>query len=210
MMLPQQIARELALLSHSQVSSNSEKISSHQLQNLVLAAIRTLTAEINDTLETAAAELKRANDRLLTSDTRSADIDTSKVMLKEGIELTQNAINRVGMSLQLPEFIQLSNQKAVREYTLLILSKLKEHREEIDEIISSALVNWQLNRLPKIDGDILRIAVAEIQYLGQPHQVAINEAVELAKRYSGDEGYRFINGVLRRVSDQLKGVVRGA
>ena len=210
MMLPQQIARELALLSHSQVSSNSEKISSYQLQDLVLAAIRTLTAEINDTLETAAAELKRANDRLLTSDTRSADVDSAKAMLKEGIELTQTSINRVGMSLQLPEFIQLSNQKTVREYTLLILSKLKEHREEIDEIISSSLVNWQLNRLPKIDSDILRIAVAEIQYLGQPHQVAINEAVELAKRYSGEEGYRFINGVLRRVSDQLKGVVRGA
>ncbi|MCT7952054.1 transcription antitermination factor NusB [Ancylothrix sp. C2] len=209
-MLPQQIARELALLSHSQVSSNSEKISSYQLQDLVLAAIRTLTAEINDTLETAAAELKRANDRLLTSDTRSADVDSAKVMLKEGIELTQTSINRVGMSLQLPEFIQLSNQKTVREYTLLILSKLKEHREEIDELISSSLVNWQLNRLPKIDSDILRIAVAEIQYLGQPHQVAINEAVELAKRYSGEDGYRFINGVLRRVSDQLKGVVRGA
>ena len=41
-------------------------------------------------------------------------------------------------------------------------------------------------------------------YLNLPHQVAINEAVELAKRYSEEDGYRFINGVLRRVSDRLK------
>ena len=61
-----------------------------------------------------------------------------------------------------------------------------------------------MNRLARIDRDILRIAVAEILYLGFGESGAINEAVELAKRYSGDEGYRFINGVLRRVTEQIK------
>jgi N utilization substance protein B len=65
------------------------------------------------------------------------------------------------------------------------------------------MVDWQLKRLPKIDQDILRLAMAEILYLDIPQKVAINEAVELAKRYSDDAGYRFINGVLRRVSNQL-------
>jgi N utilization substance protein B len=46
--------------------------------------------------------------------------------------------------------------------------------------------------------------VAEVSFLGIPDRVAINEAVELAKRYSDEEGHRFINGVLRRVTDRLK------
>jgi N utilization substance protein B len=70
--------------------------------------------------------------------------------------------------------------------------------------LTQALQDWQLNRLAHIDRDILRISVAEMTFLGIPDRVAINEAVELAKRYSDDEGHRFINGVLRRVTDRLK------
>ncbi|NEO62999.1 MAG: N utilization substance protein B, partial [Moorea sp. SIO4G2] len=51
---------------------------------------------------------------------------------------------------------------------------------------------------------ILRMAVAEISFLGIPDRVAINEAVELAKRYSDEEGHRFINGVLRRANELIK------
>jgi N utilization substance protein B len=61
------------------------------------------------------------------------------------------------------------------------------------------MVAWQLKRLARIDRDILRLAVVEMDYLGTPDKVAINEAVELAKRYSDEDSYRFINGVLRRV-----------
>ena len=67
-----------------------------------------------------------------------------------------------------------------------------------------SLIDWQLNRLARIDRDILRIAVAEMEYLALEPSIAINEAVELAKRYSEEEGYKFINGVLRRVTEQLK------
>jgi transcription antitermination protein NusB len=67
------------------------------------------------------------------------------------------------------------------------------------------LVEWQLHRVAQIDRTILKIAVAEIHYLEVPERVAINEAVELAKRYSTEDGHRFVNGVLRRVSRQLAG-----
>jgi transcription antitermination protein NusB len=81
---------------------------------------------------------------------------------------------------------------------------VQAHREEVDQRLGEAMVSWQVNRLPRIDRDILRIALTEMLFLGVPDRVAINEAVELAKRYSGEEGYRFINGVLRRVSEQAK------
>ncbi len=205
-MQARRIARELALLSLSQLSANPDKLAATQLQDVVLAAVRTLTQEVHDTLETAAAELKRSSERLLSSQTRAEVVDSARAMLQDALDLTQTAINLLGGAVELPEFIYLANQKEVRSYALEILSLVSAEKPQIDETLSKALVDWQLNRLPRIDADILRIAVAEMMFLGIPDKVAINEAVELAKRYSGEEGHRFINGVLRRVTDQLKGV----
>ncbi len=203
-MQARRIARELALLSLSQLPSDPHKIQAQQLQDVVLAAVRTLTTEAQDALETAAAELKRGNNRLLESETRSTTIDSARAMLAEAAEITQTAINLVGNALELPEFIQLANQREVRDYAMQILTNVAAHKADIDELLIQNLVDWQLNRLAKVDQDILRVAVAEIKYLGTPERVTINEAVEISKRYSGEEGHRFINGVLRRVSNYLK------
>jgi len=202
-MKAQRVARELALLSMSQLSSNVEKLSAQQLGDLVLAAVRALTHEVHDILETASAELKRSNDRLLGSEIQATTVQSSRTMVYEAVELTQTAINRVAMAMELPEFLQLTNQKEVKAYTLETLTLVNAHREEIDAILQQAIVNWQLNRIARIDRDILRIAVAEMRYLGLQERIAINEAVELAKRYSGEDGYRFVNGVLRRVTEQF-------
>ena len=203
-MQARRIARELALLSVSQLPSNPERLEMQQLQNVLVAAVRTLTSEAQDALETASAELQQGSARLLTSETRAADVESARAMVNEAIALTQTAINRLGVAMDVPEFIQLANQQDVRHYTLEIIGKLKANREQIDQILSTALVDWQLSRLAWIDRDILRIAVTEIVFLGIPDRVAANEAVELAKRYSGEDGHRFINGVLRRVVEQLK------
>jgi N utilization substance protein B len=124
-------------------------------------------------------------------------------MVLDAIELTQKAINRLGTAVEIPEVVQLSNQQEVRTYALELVKTINRRQVEIDQILTQALQDWQLNRLPRIDQDVLRIAVAEISFLGLPERVAINEAVELAKRYSDDEGHRFINGVLRRVTDRI-------
>jgi transcription antitermination protein NusB len=203
-MQARRIARELALLSIAQLPAKPDRLQAQQLQDVVLAAIRTLTTEVHDTLETAAAELNRSSDRLLSSETRTTDVQSARAMIREAIDLTQTAVNRLGSALELPEFIQLANQKEVRAYTMELLTQAKAHQAEVDQIIEQAMVDWQLRRLARIDQDILRIAVTEMNFLGVPQQVAINEAVELAKRYSGEDGYRFINGVLRRVTEQFK------
>jgi transcription antitermination protein NusB len=204
------IARELALLSLSQLPNSSEKLENQQLSNLLVAAVRTLTTEVEDALETASGEVQRANDRLLTSETRANDVQTARAMLQDGVQLTQSAINRLATAMQLPEIIQSATAAEpnfdVRRYALTLINTVNQNRAEIDEILEQALVDWQLNRLARIDRDILRIAVGEIEFLGFQDRVsvAIDEAVELAKRYSGDEGYKFINGVLRRVTDRRK------
>ena len=202
---PRQISRELALLSLSQLPANPKKLTEAQLPKLVLAAVRTLTSEVQETLDSATAELQRSNARVLSSQTRAIDINTSRSMLQEAITYTQTAINQLGAAIEFPELIQLANQdKEVGIYAIEIIKTINEQRAIIDEHIASALVDWQVNRLAQIDRDILRIAVAEMMFLRTPDRVAINEAVELAKRYSGEEGHRFINGVLRRVTEQQK------
>ena len=201
---PRSIARELALLSISQIKTSPSKLAQQDLEDLMLGAVRTLTAEVQDILETASAETKRGEERLLSSQTRSQDLDSAKLMVSDAVGLTQKAINRLGVAIELPEFVQLSNQEKVREYAIAIISAVKENKQYIEQYIEEVLVAWQLSRLPKIDQDILRISVAEMLYLELPIRVAIDEAVELAKRYSDDEGFRFINGVLRKVSDRIK------
>lgn len=208
-MQARRIARELALLSISQLPATPENLETQSLQNVVVAAVRTLTTEAEEALETASAELKQSSNRLLNSQTRTTDVESARGMVNEAIELTQTAINRLGLAIEIPEMVQLANQSDVRAYALEIVRSLKKNAADIDQLLVRALVDWQLGRLAVIDRDILRIAVTEMLYLGVPDRVAVNEAVELAKRYSGEDGYRFINGVLRRVTDCVKAEASG-
>jgi transcription antitermination protein NusB len=200
-MQPRRIARELALLSASQMPANAEKLSQQELQSFILAAVR-----VKDALEAASLEVKRSSDRLDKSKIFSADIQSAQAMLTDALELAQTAINRLGTAVDLPELIQIANQHVVQDYALSMVKTLNENAQEIDQILEASLVDWQLTRVAQVDRVILKIAVAEIQFLEVPERVAINEAVELAKRYSTEDGHKFVNGVLRRVSRQLAGL----
>jgi N utilization substance protein B len=69
-------------------------------------------------------------------------------------------------------------------------------REEIDKVISGLAIDWSLDRIGKVDRSILRLAIQELKISETPISVIINEAVELAKKYSGEEAAKFINGIL--------------
>lgn len=206
---PRRVARELALLGISQLSSKPEKLEETALQDIVLAAVRVLTAEAREALEAAAAELQRGHERLGRSRLQSAkDLEKAGALVQESIDLAQGAIERLGSAVDLPEMLQVAGQLHVRDYALEIVRTVNRQRDSIDGEIAASLVDWQIDRLARIDRDILRIAVAEMHYLGLPPQIAINEAVELAKRYSEDDGYRFVNGVLRRASQRQRAAAR--
>ncbi len=76
--------------------------------------------------------------------------------------------------------------------------------EEIDELIVKHLVNWRLERMPSVDRNVLRLAVAEmLAFKGTPFPIIINEALEIARRYSGPESVGFLNGVLDALAKEL-------
>ena len=82
-------------------------------------------------------------------------------------------------------------------YIRSVLGLLDEHLEEVDAVVASALDNWALERVSKIDRAILRIATVEILYLDDvPPKVSIQEAIRLGEAYGGQDSPRFVNGVL--------------
>lgn len=86
------------------------------------------------------------------------------------------------------------------DYILRVLKGVQENIETIDSNIEKYLINWKLYRLSKIDLAILRIATYEILYENDiPGKVSVNEGIELAKKYSEEKAFQFINGVLDRM-----------
>ena len=76
--------------------------------------------------------------------------------------------------------------------------------EEIDALIVSHLVNWRLERMPGVDRNVLRLAAAEmLGFKGTPFPIVINEALEIARRYSAPESVSFLNGVLDAMAKDL-------
>lgn len=101
------------------------------------------------------------------------------------------------MPLQEIEEVFSENVSALSDYAKELFEITFAHSGELDEIIEKYSNGWKLNRIPKVNVSILRLALAEIIYMDSvPENVAINEAVELAKKYSGNEDYAFINGIL--------------
>jgi N utilization substance protein B len=93
----------------------------------------------------------------------------------------------------------------VREYGGWLVDRILSCRDEIDQAVQSASQNWRLARMGVVDRNILRIAACELLY--EPAlapAIVINEAIEIAKRYSGQESATFVNGILDAVKKHLK------
>jgi N utilization substance protein B len=99
-------------------------------------------------------------------------------------------------------FIQrrLLDDRKLCEFTEGLIAGVKANQARIDALISEVAENWRLDRMAAIDRNILRLGAYEMLYHPEvPARVAINEALELAKRYSTAQSSRFVNGILDRV-----------
>ncbi|MCZ6689185.1 MAG: transcription antitermination factor NusB [Planctomycetota bacterium] len=88
----------------------------------------------------------------------------------------------------------------VRVHARTLVDGVRARQEEIDREIQDAAENWDLHRMPTIDRNVLRLGVYEIGWVDEvPPKVAINEAIELAKRYGSAESGAFVNGILDKI-----------
>ncbi len=197
------VARELALLSAAQVLRQPNALSDADCRSLILMAVRTLASDVRDTLEQAGSELSEGQRLLHQSELQLPHIEKVQALLHDALQRAERCINRVGAALDLPEILYFAHQEEVQIYAIAILQQLHRHQKDIEQRLAASMVDWQVERLTQVDRFIIEIAVTEMTYLDVAKQVAINEAIELAKRYSDEGSHRFINGVLRRISENI-------
>ena len=202
------LARELALLVLGQLPDREVKAiqesakADFSVESLLQKALDTLLQHWRETLDGCAADLEKAQQHLLDSELKDGDRSDNAVVrdqLKASLESAEQVLNGLSGSLELPRLLALADQDRVREDARQRIALVLEQRTSIDARLDGVMEGWRLTRLPRIDRDILRLAVVDLTALKTPAAVACNEAVELANRYSDDQGRRMINGVLRRL-----------
>jgi N utilization substance protein B len=96
----------------------------------------------------------------------------------------------------------------LEKYAVRLVRGVEEEKEELDSVLSEVSVGWPVHRMSAVDRSILRLALYEMLHVDDvPPDVAVNEAVELAKGFSGDEAPAFVGGVLRGAEGRAYGKV---
>ncbi|CUU04163.1 NusB antitermination factor [Candidatus Thermokryptus mobilis] len=110
-----------------------------------------------------------------------------------------------------PEFIlddlfsEFRSDKESYEFGKSLFLNVIEHSDELDGMIAKKIKNWELDRIALIDRIVLRMGICELRYFPEiPPKVSINEAIELAKKFSTERSGKFVNGVLDAVYNELK------
>ena len=126
--------------------------------------------------------------------------------------LYQCEITGAEITSLLEDDVVIPEEGSLPKYAKTLLSTIEDHLGQIDNLISKASENWSVSRMPIVDRAILRIAVCEMLWIDSvPVSVGINEAVELAKAFGGeDDSARFVNGVLGRISRMERADIEAA
>jgi N utilization substance protein B len=97
--------------------------------------------------------------------------------------------------------VRQRNSEEIMEFTSGLVESVQQNREEIDQAIEAVAKNWKLSRMAVIDRNILRLGAAQLLYFGGevPPKVAIDESIELGKKYGDGQSGKFINGILDQI-----------
>lgn len=206
-------ARELALILFSQLDDKNTTYSNEDFEDIILKSVRILTNNASDELKLTVGSLVEMrefiNDYEANHETNlERPIGTSNLpvqipmtsdmtgRINEMIEIAEKAL----AALEIAEIATLESKNEVKNYAVQIAEKFKENAEAVDEQIQKFAKGWDIQRLVKMDKDILRIAITELLFIKDaPMKVVVDEALELAKKYSTDESSSFINGILAKV-----------
>ncbi len=206
-------ARELAFILFSQFDKKITNYSKSDLEDIILKSVRILTSNASDELKTAVGSLVAMRDEIdnyeaehetnLNRPLGVANVPVPIVMTSEMSARVNEMIDiaeKTLLALEIAEFTTLDSQNEVKDYAIQIAEYFQKNHKEVDDIIQKHARNWDIQRLVKMDKDILRIAIVELLYIKDaPMKVVVDEALELAKKYSTDDSAAFINGILAKV-----------
>ena len=126
--------------------------------------------------------------------------ETFKLLYSLEIQKTENVEEQIQLYLECNE---INDEKAI-EYITEVITGIEKNLKEIEGLIEKNLkADWKIDRISKIDLSLLRLAIYEIKYNEILYKVAINEALELAKKYGEDTSKNFINGILASIVKEI-------
>lgn len=206
-------ARELALILFSQLEKKITNYSKDDFEDIILKSVRILTNNASEDLKLTVGALMDTKEFIENYEADHEDNVQRPIGVSNkpvAIPLTSDMAGRVDemleiaekalAALEIAEIATLESKSEVKDYAISIAEKFKEHAQEVDEKIQKFAKGWDIERLVKMDKDILRIAIVELLYIQDaPMKVIVDEALELAKKYSTDESSSFINGILAKV-----------
>lgn len=206
-------ARELALILFSQLNEKAQGCNEENFEDIVIKSVRILTNNATEELKTALSGLwdiksyiddyESEHETNLSRPMNVSDVPVPLPMtsdMKDKIEEVLDVSEKALLALNIAEISTLAAKKDVKDYTILIAKMYRDNKELIDNQIQKFAKGWDIQRLVKMDKDILRIAIAELLYIKDtPMKVVVDEALELAKKYSTEESSSFINGILAKV-----------
>lgn len=206
-------SRELALILFSQLDKKITTYSKEDFGDIILKSVRILTNNASEDLKLTAGALMNIREFIDNYETDHEDnlerpLGTANIPVR--IPMTSDMAGRIDemleiadkalIALEIAEFATLESENDVKSYAIAIAEKFKDNSEFIDAQIQKFAKGWDIQRLVKMDKDILRIAIIELLFLKDaPMKVVVDEALELAKKYSTDESSSFINGILAKV-----------
>lgn len=210
-------AREIVILALPQLPKDEDKLTKLEPEGIILALSRSLSDYAKKNITSVSSDLLKIEKFLLNSEIEHPDNEqhTSQInsvlipdtgVLRSQVLALQNAATELFNVLELPELITHTTQSQTLDYATELLKKYIQNKEKIKDVIEQAAQNrkkdkkWKVNRMVRLDRDILRMATTELLYIDDtPTEVICDEAVKLADKYGGDESKKFINGVLRDV-----------
>ena len=199
------ISRELSLLLLGQISENNVKeLDSFSIEKILNKALDSLMQYWRDELDLCANYLESAKEEIRDSELKEFDKNLNiqvREHLNNSIKKGEEILNSISETLELSRLLLVSDQENIRISAINRVSLVVSQLKSIDSQIDNVMEGWRLKRLPRIDRDILRLAFIDLNQLQIPTAVACNEAVNLANRYSDEQGRRMINGILRKLQE---------
>lgn len=206
-------ARELAFILFSQFDKKITNYSKESLDDIIVKSVRILSSNANEELKTSLGTLIDMRNKIddyeaeheinLNRPLDAANVSVPVVMsgdmaakIDDMIDVAEKAL----LALEIAEFTTLESQNEVKNYAIKIAETYQKNHGEIDDMIKKYSSGWDFDRLVKMDKDILRIAASELLYIKDaPMKVVVDEAVELAKKYSTEDSPSFVNGVIAKI-----------
>ena len=197
------LAREVALLVLGQISEDQiNNFDTISLDQMLSMGLDTLFNHWREQLDDCALQIELAQEELLSNDSEDLDKDSitkSRELLINCMRKSEDIVNVLSDTIELTSLLTLRDQEKIRIEAMNRVRLVIEKISLINASLDNVMEGWRLKRLPRIDQDILRLAYVDIYNLKTPIPVTCNEAVNLANRYSDDQGRKMINGVLRRL-----------